>query len=85
MVAIEVIHFMKTNTRGNDMYVALKLYISKAYDRMDWDYLQDVTVKMGFHSRGIHLMGVCGNSRLLCEREKNTGGLNCVSFFFFIN
>lgn len=35
MVAIEVIHFMKTKTRGNDGYVSLKLDISKAYDRMD--------------------------------------------------
>jgi len=35
MVAIEVIHFTKTKTRGNDGYVALKLDISKATDRMD--------------------------------------------------
>jgi len=39
MVAIEVLHFMKAKTRGEDMYVALKLDISKAYDRMDWTYL----------------------------------------------
>jgi len=35
MVAIEVLHFMKTKMRGDDRYVALKLDISKAYDRMD--------------------------------------------------
>ena len=35
MVAIEVLHFMQTKTRGDDRYVALKLDISKAYDRMD--------------------------------------------------
>jgi len=39
MVAIEVVHFMKTKTRGNDRCVALKLDISKAYDHMDWDYM----------------------------------------------
>jgi len=39
MVAIKVIHFMKTKTMGNGMYVALKLDISKAYDHMDWEYL----------------------------------------------
>ena len=33
MAAIEVIHFMQTKTRGSDRYVALKLDISKAYDR----------------------------------------------------
>jgi len=35
MVAIEVLHFMKTKSHGEDRYVALKLDISKAYDRMD--------------------------------------------------
>jgi hypothetical protein len=39
MVAIEVLHAMKLRTRGNNGSVALKLDISKAYDRMDWAYL----------------------------------------------
>jgi len=34
MVAIEILHFMKTKTQGNDKFVALKLDISKAYDRI---------------------------------------------------
>jgi hypothetical protein len=54
MVAIEVLHFMKAKTRGEDRYVALKLDISKAYDRMDWNYLMAVLAKMGFHQRWIH-------------------------------
>jgi len=58
MVAIEVLHFMKTKTRGNDGYVALKLDISKAYDRMDWDYLRQVMVKMGFDPKWIHWMSL---------------------------
>jgi len=37
MVAIEVIHFMKTKTRVDDMYVCPKLDISKAYDHLNWD------------------------------------------------
>lgn len=36
MVAIEVVHHMKTKTRGNICDIALKLDISKAYDRIDW-------------------------------------------------
>ena len=59
MVAIKVLHFMKTKTRGEDKYVALKLDISKAYDRMDWDYLRAILDKMGFHSRWIHWMSMC--------------------------
>lgn len=53
IIAIEVIHFMKTKTRGNDKFVALKLDITKAYDRMDWDYLKVVMEKMGFSHKWI--------------------------------
>ena len=62
MVAIEVVHFMKAKTRGEDMYVALKLDISKAYNRMDWNYLRAVMHKMGFHNRWIHWMSMCVES-----------------------
>jgi len=59
MVAIEVLHFIKAKTRGEDKYVALKLDISKAYDRMDWNYLRAVMNKMGFRNRWIHWMSMC--------------------------
>lgn len=59
MVAIEAIHFMKTKTQGNDGYVAIKLDVSKAYDRMDWDYLCQVMDKMGFDDKWIHWMSLC--------------------------
>ena len=59
MVALEVIHFMKTKTRGDDRYIALKLDISKAYDCMDWDYLRVVMVKMGFNAWWIQWMSMC--------------------------
>jgi len=59
MVAIEVLHFMKAKTCSQDRYVALKLDISKAYDRMDWRYLMVVLNKMGFHHCWIHWMRMC--------------------------
>jgi len=62
MVAIEVLHFMKVKTCGEDRYIALKLDISKAYDRMDWNYLRAVLNKMGFHSRWIHWICMCVES-----------------------
>jgi len=40
---------MKTKTYGNDGCVALMLGISKAYDKMDWDYLKEVMHKMRFN------------------------------------
>jgi len=62
MVAIEVLHFMKAKTCGEDRYVALKLDISKAYDRMDWNYVMAVLHKMGFHDCWIHWMRMCVES-----------------------
>jgi len=62
MVVIEVLHFMKAKTRGAARYVALKLDISKAYDRMDWNYLRVVLIKMGFHTRWVHWMCMCVES-----------------------
>jgi len=50
MVAIEVLHSMKLRSQRNDGNVALKLDISKAYDRMDWEYLGVVMIKMGFNN-----------------------------------
>jgi hypothetical protein len=62
MVAIKVIHFMKTKARGNDKYVALKLDISKAYDKIDWDYMKEVMTKMGFYEKWIPWMVMCVES-----------------------
>ena len=60
MVAIEIIHAMKTKFKGSKGCVALKLDISKAYDRMDWDYLKAVLFRMGFNEKWVQY--VCGNS-----------------------
>jgi hypothetical protein len=59
LVAIELVHYMKTKTKGNEKIVALKLDISKAYDRIDWSYLKDVMFKMGFSGKWIHWIMMC--------------------------
>jgi hypothetical protein len=53
MAAIEIVHFMKSKTRGKLGEVALKLDISKAYDRIDWEYLRGIMCKMGFSTQWI--------------------------------
>jgi hypothetical protein len=59
MVAIEIVHYMKAKAIGKSGDVALKLDISKAYDRLDWDYLRDIMVQMGFSSRWISWIMLC--------------------------
>ena len=39
--------------------MALKLDMSKAYDMMEWAYMEKVLVQMGFHVRWVKLMMAC--------------------------
>lgn len=59
MVAIEVLHSMRTNTRIVEGSVALKLDITKACDRIDWDYLKGVMTRIGFNAQWIQWMTLC--------------------------
>lgn len=59
MVAYEVMHFMKRKTKGNTGWPALKLDMSKAYDRVEWDFLEAFLFKLGFDGRLVNLFMTC--------------------------
>ncbi|GAU40629.1 hypothetical protein TSUD_190060 [Trifolium subterraneum] len=48
LIATEVIHALKRKTQGRRGELALKIDISKAYDKVDWGFLRGVMTKMGF-------------------------------------
>ena len=48
LVAYETLHTMHFRKRGKKGSLALKLDISKAYDQVEWQFLQSVMEKMGF-------------------------------------
>ncbi|XP_075654704.1 uncharacterized protein LOC142624852 [Castanea sativa] len=58
LISFETLHYMKTKRWGNTTHMALKLDMSKAYDRVEWDYLEALMFKMGFHPRWVNLVMV---------------------------
>ena len=48
LVAYESLHAMHCQKKGKTGSIALKLDISKAYDRVEWSFLKGIMEKMGF-------------------------------------
>ena len=59
LMAFETLHYMKTQQNGSTGFMALKLDISKAYDRVEWSFLECLLRKLGFHNRCVDLMMEC--------------------------
>jgi hypothetical protein len=47
LIAYELTHYLQHKRHGPDGYAALKLDMSKAYDRVEWVFLKDMMMKMG--------------------------------------
>ena len=58
LVTLDTLHSMQKQC-GKEDFMAVKLDMSKTYDRMEWTYLEAVMRKMGFGESCIKLMMVC--------------------------
>lgn len=59
LVAAEVAHYMYKRSSGPNGLMALKLDISKAYDQVEWSFLEALMYRMGFSERWIRLVMLC--------------------------
>ncbi|GAU19603.1 hypothetical protein TSUD_304150 [Trifolium subterraneum] len=62
LIATEVIHALKRKTQGRRGELTLKIDISKAYNKVDWDFLRRVMTKMGFTDVWIRWVMMCVSS-----------------------
>ncbi|KAL6184978.1 hypothetical protein ACLB2K_041113 [Fragaria x ananassa] len=62
ITAFEVIHSIKAKLAGDVPHCVLKLDISKAYDRVEWVFLQGVLQKLGFNAQWVDLIMRCVTS-----------------------
>ncbi|XP_074378563.1 uncharacterized protein LOC141720107 [Apium graveolens] len=62
IISYEVMHYMKRKAQGKSRWMALKLDISKAYDRVEWNFLKAALSKLGFNIRLVNLFMECVSS-----------------------
>ncbi|XP_056695214.1 uncharacterized protein [Spinacia oleracea] len=62
LIALELFHTMKKRSKGKKGSIALKLDMSKAYDRVEWCFLVKLLLKMGFSSSWVKVVMGCVRS-----------------------
>ncbi|WVZ50515.1 hypothetical protein U9M48_001761 [Paspalum notatum var. saurae] len=59
LLAYELTHLINTRRKGLEGLAAVKLDMSKAYDRIEWSFLKKTMQKLGFQGRWIDLIMKC--------------------------
>uniref|UniRef100_A0A2N9FYX5 Reverse transcriptase domain-containing protein n=1 Tax=Fagus sylvatica TaxID=28930 RepID=A0A2N9FYX5_FAGSY len=62
LVAFETLHSMSLKKKGKKGQMALKLDMSKAYDRVEWRFVEMVMRRLGFSIEWIRLIMMCISS-----------------------
>ena len=53
LVAFALMHYLDHKKSGKDGYMAIKLDMSKAYDRVEWIFIEKVMRRLGFHEKWV--------------------------------
>lgn len=73
MIAHEAFHYLKNKRKGKRVEIAVKIDMNKAYDRLEWGFVEEVMRRMGFGERWIAWVMECISSarlNLLVGRKK---------------
>lgn len=53
LITYEVLHYLKRSQAKKHVSMAVKTDMSKAYDRIEWNFIEAVLAKFGFHPKMI--------------------------------
>jgi len=59
LIVQEVLHQLKTRKHKRKFQAIVKMDMKKAYDRVEWDFLRDYLLKIGFHSTWVQWVMQC--------------------------
>ena len=59
LLAYELTHYLRTKRSGQQSFVAVKLDMSKAYDRVEWSFLEKMMIRLGFHEQWVSTIMKC--------------------------
>jgi hypothetical protein len=62
LIAFECIHSLQHVKNGDNSLCTYKVDLSKAYDRVDWNFLHKVLLKLVFHSQWVRWVMSCVTS-----------------------
>ncbi|XP_074369678.1 uncharacterized protein LOC141711143 [Apium graveolens] len=54
LITFEINHYMKRHTQGKVGVAGFKIDVSKAYDRLEWDFISSMMKRFGFNQIWIH-------------------------------
>ena len=59
LIAHEMVHGLRTNPLCKSNFIAIKTDMFKAYDRVEWDFLEALFLKLGFHTKWVSWIMIC--------------------------
>ncbi|KAJ1440755.1 Reverse transcriptase domain [Sesbania bispinosa] len=68
IIVQEPFHWLRRKSRGSSQVTALKLDLSKAYDRLEWPFIQQCLLAYGFNPRWVNMKINLSKSGLIYGR-----------------